>query len=83
MEVHQQQAQNLEVLNEEPILTIEEEYEDNTLLLIFRMLLYILFMFKLLEICFYRRRKLRINERIQRKFIFAHGVEMIRGFSQD
>lgn len=83
MEVDQQPAGNLQTPPTDVPLSIEEQFEDNTLLLIFRILLYILFMVKLLEICFVRRRKLRINERIQRKFIFAHGPEMIRGFSQE
>ena len=57
-------------------------FDDTTILLIFRVALYIIFAFKLLEICFSRRRKMRVNERIQRKFIFAHGAEMIKQFNQ-
>lgn len=30
-----------------------------------------------------RRRKLKISERIQRKFLFAHGIEMIKSFSAE
>ena len=61
MEVHQQPTENLAPNQAEVPLSLEEQFEDNTLLLIFRILLYILFMVKLLEICFVRRRKLRIN----------------------
>jgi hypothetical protein len=38
---------------------------------------------KLIEIVFMRRRKLKISERIQRKFLFSHGLEMIKGFSAE
>lgn len=62
---------------------VAEELEDHILLLIFRVIIYVLFVVKILELCFTRRRKLRINERIQRKFIFSHGPEMIRSFSQE
>lgn len=58
-------------------------FDDNVILMIFRFILYLMFALKLLEMCFSRRRKLRVNERIQRKFVFAHGIEMIRNFTPD
>lgn len=46
-----------------------------------RIIFYVFIAIKLIEIVFMRRRKLKISERIQRKFMFAHGIEMIKNFS--
>lgn len=42
-----------------------------------------MFAIKLLEMCFNRYRKLKVYERIHKKFVTAHGMEMIKNFSQD
>jgi hypothetical protein len=44
---------------------------------------YVFMAIKLIAIIFVRKRKLKVSERIQRKFIFAHGFEMIKNFSNE
>lgn len=56
---------------------------DFALLHYLRIVFYVFIVIKLIEIVFMRRRKLKISERIQRKFLFAHGIDMIKNFSAE
>lgn len=56
---------------------------DFALLHYLRIVFYVFIAIKLIEIVFMRRRKLKISERIQRKFLFAHGIDMIKNFSAE
>ena len=51
------------------------------LITIFKMLFYLIFIVKIIELSFLRRKKYSLKERIYRKFLFAH-QELLRHFTE-
>jgi len=47
---------------------------------LFRIIFYIIVFLKIIELSFFRKKKLSLKERISRKFIFAH-QEMLKHFT--
>lgn len=47
---------------------------------LFRIVFYILVILKIIELSFFRKKKLSLKERISRKFLFAH-QEMLKQFT--
>jgi hypothetical protein len=50
------------------------------LLFIVRLVFYIMVILKLVEVVYFRKRKMNLRERIYRKFLFAHN-EVLRTFT--
>lgn len=63
-------------------VTANIEGNDYALLFYLRIIFYILFAWRLIEIVFKKNRKPNIKQRIERKFIFAHG-ELIKNFDKE
>lgn len=73
----------------ETVITITDQLiqaeagTDFVLLFYLRIVFYVFVVIKIVEILFMRKRQFRIHERIQRKFLFSHGMDMIKNFTPE
>jgi hypothetical protein len=66
--------------HESTVFPEEESFFD--LMMLFKIIFYLLFAIKIMELSFLRRKKYSLKERIYRKFLFAH-QELLRHFTDE